>query len=755
MVVDPAFANAGTKKGIEIWRIENFEAVPYDPAKYGVFFSGDSFIVLKTKQVNSHLEWDIHFWLGETTTQDEAGTAAIKSVELDDQLGGVPVQHREVQGHETKLFLSYFRNGIRYLDGGVKSGFRHVDLDAVEKKLLQVKGKRRVRARQVALDVSSMNKGDCFILDAGPTVYLYVGEKSGRMERIKAISLANNIRDQDHGGRSHVLIIDETCTPAERAKFFEELGSGSDDAVKAAEDDVEDTEHERKEQVEISLHKISDESGKLNVDRVGERPLKQDLLDSKDCFILDVGPSGLFVWIGKQSSKKEKIESMNMATKYLTYRGYPNWTPILRVVDGGEPPLFKQYFSIWKEPEEQRGLGRIYTKEQIAASQPEAEFDVRNLHREKRRLLAKNLGKAYGFCPDDGTGQTEIWRIENFELAPIDPATHGIFFGGDSYVIKYTYQKENREHYIIYFWQGSKSSQDEKASSAIWAVKLDSDLCGRAMQVRVVQDSEPYHFLKIFRGRMIVFQGGHASGFRNIHDHDTYDKDTKQLFHIRGTCADDVRAVQVAAKASVLNSDDVFFLECPSSSLMWFGQGSSEEEQEMGRNASNLISPDVPSTIIKEGEESNDFWEALGGKSDYKRGFQMPEMPMLPPRLFQCSDVSGKFKVEEIVRFRQEDMDSDDVMIVDSGDEVYIWIGTGANEEERERSFKLAEDYVRTDPTDRNLDNTVIIKLNQGNEPANFKALFKYWDDAAWNFESMESYEDVKRKVAQQNELIL
>ena len=89
--------------------------------------------------------------------QDESGSAAMLAVDLDDALGGAPAQHRELQENESQLFLSYFKTGVKYLPGGVKSGFTHYDPKDVEKRLFRVKGKRNVQVKQV---FSTINNND-------------------------------------------------------------------------------------------------------------------------------------------------------------------------------------------------------------------------------------------------------------------------------------------------------------------------------------------------------------------------------------------------------------------------------------------------------------------------------------------------------------------------------------------------------------------------------------------------------------------
>uniref|UniRef100_T1GNX6 Gelsolin-like domain-containing protein n=1 Tax=Megaselia scalaris TaxID=36166 RepID=T1GNX6_MEGSC len=151
-----------------------------------------------------------------------------------------------------------------------------------------------------------MNKGDCFILDAGNTIYVYVGSTSKRVEKLKAISAANQIRDQDHNGRARVEVIDDYTSEIDKENFFKVLGSGSPSEVPDESTAEEDSVFEKADENLVTLYKVSDQSGKLKVDTVATKPLRQEMLDSKDCFILDTG-SGIYVGLEEVQLHKKRV----------------------------------------------------------------------------------------------------------------------------------------------------------------------------------------------------------------------------------------------------------------------------------------------------------------------------------------------------------------------------------------------------------------------------------------------------------------
>jgi hypothetical protein len=86
--------------GAQVWRISNFKPHAVEGHEVGHFFEGDAYIVLAAKKSagsGSKIDFDIFFWLGSKCSQDESGAAALKTIELDDALGGAAVQHRETQ----------------------------------------------------------------------------------------------------------------------------------------------------------------------------------------------------------------------------------------------------------------------------------------------------------------------------------------------------------------------------------------------------------------------------------------------------------------------------------------------------------------------------------------------------------------------------------------------------------------------------------------------------------------------------------
>lgn len=89
------FAGAGSKPGVEVWRIEAMKPVK-QPVADGKLFTGDSYIVLHTWEQKGSTHMNVHFWIGAESSRDEAGAAALLTVELDQARIPLPYinQHR-------------------------------------------------------------------------------------------------------------------------------------------------------------------------------------------------------------------------------------------------------------------------------------------------------------------------------------------------------------------------------------------------------------------------------------------------------------------------------------------------------------------------------------------------------------------------------------------------------------------------------------------------------------------------------------
>eukprot|EP00457_Paulinella_chromatophora_P007581 gb/GEZN01007604.1/.p1 GENE.gb/GEZN01007604.1/~~gb/GEZN01007604.1/.p1 ORF type:complete len:371 (-),score=80.83 gb/GEZN01007604.1/:331-1443(-) len=331
---EKAWNGAGQKVGIEVWRIEKFKVIRQDVKTYGTFFRGDSYIVLNTYKPDPEsekLSWNVHFWLGKETTQDEAGTAAYKTVELDDLLGDAPVQYREVDGCESDEFLSLFKGKITVCDGGVDSGFNQVKPEEYKPRLFHIKGKKKVKVVQVPLSKDSLNQGDSFLLDMGMEIIQWNGPMAGVNEKRKGGEMIQSLK-ADRNGRPVGKVLDGL---EKDDVFWKTLGTEpptkDQDIAEATSDDIKFEVHKK-------MMEVSDKTGSLKMTEVpfGKASLKPD-----EVFLVDLG-TVVYAWIGKKASNEERSNGIKFANDYLVTNKMPFSTPIVRVMDGNEPVSFKK-----------------------------------------------------------------------------------------------------------------------------------------------------------------------------------------------------------------------------------------------------------------------------------------------------------------------------------------------------------------------------------------------------------------------------
>jgi hypothetical protein len=323
LAIDPLWLELPEDQPLfQVWRIEKFKPVVW--ADIGGFYSGDSYIVLNAVKVGTtqRIRRDIYFWIGSTSTADEYGTAAIKTIELDDRFGGEPTQHRETQYHESSAFHELFKDygGVRYLEGGVDSGFRAVTARAGVK-LYRIKGHRNPVLLEVPAAATSLNHGDVFILTSPTHVFLWVGRSANKYEKSTSGQFFSNIRIRFKGAQATRL--DDSATTPE---FWDTLGG--EGPIAAAEAGGVDAETEAE-----NVRRIFKVEGDGFVLVAEKAAAVRTLLTGGAIFIVQRGETVVVV-LSKGTPREVKRKAIDIGVDFLKKQGLPLTYSVSNAVEG-------------------------------------------------------------------------------------------------------------------------------------------------------------------------------------------------------------------------------------------------------------------------------------------------------------------------------------------------------------------------------------------------------------------------------------
>ncbi|KVI01423.1 Gelsolin domain-containing protein, partial [Cynara cardunculus var. scolymus] len=473
--LDPAFQGAGQKAGIEVWRIENFKPVPVLHSSNGNFFTGDSYVILKTNALKSGaLRHDIHYWLGKDTSQDEAGTAALKTIELDAALGGRAVQYREVQGHETERFLSYFKPCIIPQDGGVASAFNHTKPEEHKIRMFICQGKHVAHVKeanylnlnywgQVPFARSSLNHDDIFILDTAHKLFQFNGSRSSIQERAKALEVLQHIKDTYHDGKCDIATIEDgrLMSDAETGEFWGFFGGFAPLPRKTATDDTITTEalpaqlfwlhsisHEFKvlSQVPLSGNNDNFHVAKGQTEPVDADPLTRELLDTNKCYLLDCGVE-IYLWLGRSTSLDERKAASGATEEYVRSKDRRK-SRIIRVIENFETVSFRSKFDSW--PQSTASAVSEDGRGKVAALLKRQGVNVKGL---LKAAPSKEEPQPYIDC----SGNLQVWHVNGQEKILLAVPDQSKFYSGDCYIFQYLYPGEDQEECLIGTWFGKQS----------------------------------------------------------------------------------------------------------------------------------------------------------------------------------------------------------------------------------------------------------------------------------------------------------
>eukprot|EP00727_Mastigamoeba_balamuthi_P001929 m51a1_g11733 hypothetical protein (1066) ;mRNA; r:124365-128840 len=393
-------------------------------------------------------------------------------------------------------------------------------------RLIELIGRRRVRAWLVATRRESLHSDAVFILDAGDVLVQWNGFKCNRLERSKAVDILAKI-NRTRGCRAKVVVVDENekQEPDEAYVLWKELGGKG--PVSPARSEEESAQLEAQRENSCRLLWVRGEGSELQ--HISGK-LVREMLETSECYILDCG-SEIYAWIGKNAPPERRSLATSAAQDLFQSLPRPEFAEVVRCNQGAEPFLFTEKFANWPDD---ATLGPTKYISNIAESKKQDRIDVAKM------VALRPPDASWSNAEESLVGLTEVWRVKGLEKVEVPKERYGQFHSGHSYIILFSYNLLggiSARSYMIYFWQGVDSPKIDQGTAAAIVLSM-AKKCPGAQQVRLMQSYETPHFCKLL-GHVVVHSGHEGDPATPV-----------RMYHVRGVDASNTTAIEIAVEAN-------------------------------------------------------------------------------------------------------------------------------------------------------------------------------------------------------------
>ncbi|GAA35205.2 protein flightless-1 [Clonorchis sinensis] len=373
--------------------------------------------------------------------------------------------------------------------------------------------------------------------------------------------------------------------------------------------------------------------------------------------------------------------------------------------------------------------------------QEEEEYQHLSAKRWQDQLSKPELDYSNIFDAETGIAPgVEVWEVDEFYPKRVDEeCAQGRMFDGDCYVVLDTSMSANQTlEWTIYYWIGSQATMDKQTCAAIHAVNLRNFLGAEGRTHREEQNDESDEFLALFDGKLMVLEGSHGeTGFFHVEAQAVIPK----LYRLFGQ---EKRLQIVSMPLSPLSLDPKFcyLIDAQSELYLWLGADSRVMVRTKGRLLAEKISVrerrgEAAIHLEAQGRESDAFWAIITDqwtpaplptavmKVDEDSHHQQkqrangpsaahPQPPNVkPPKNVPRDFIPADWKLPQPILYDvrmgkgylelpQVDLrlgilsktllDPKHVYLLDSGGELFVWVGEKSARFIRSAGYKLAQE---------------------------------------------------------------